>query len=61
MSGGGESHSVDELLAEMRQHLSGLQDKLQVVGTAANRSQTINEKIATMREVSESLTNYMPV
>lgn len=42
---------IDQILNDVRQHISNLQDKLQVANTAANKGQVINEKITLMKEV----------
>lgn len=62
MNMGTKSDAVDNILHEMRQHVSGLQDKLSVAGTAVSKSQTVNEKIAIMKEVcSKQVTFRIPL
>lgn len=54
MSFGGSSDAVEGILQEMRQHVSGLYEKLSSADDAVNKSQTVNEKIAIMKEVWDS-------
>jgi hypothetical protein len=42
---------MDQILTEMRQHVSSLQDKLQLANSTVNKGQNVNEKIASMKEV----------
>ncbi|KAI1732009.1 SIKE family domain-containing protein [Ditylenchus destructor] len=55
---GTKSDAVDNILHEMRQHVSGLQDKLSVAGTAVSKSQTVNEKIAIMKEYQDKVSTF---
>uniref|UniRef100_A0A915DUV4 Uncharacterized protein n=2 Tax=Ditylenchus dipsaci TaxID=166011 RepID=A0A915DUV4_9BILA len=52
-NGGGDA--VDQILCDMRQHVSGLQDKLTVAGAAVTKSQTVNEKIAIMSQYQDKV------
>ncbi|KAI1725519.1 SIKE family domain-containing protein [Ditylenchus destructor] len=58
MNMGTKSDAVDNILHEMRQHVSGLQDKLSVAGTAVSKSQTVNEKIAIMKEYEDKVSTF---
>jgi hypothetical protein len=47
----GQSYDpVDDVLNDMRDHVSNLQDKLTFAGNAIGQSQGVNEKIAIMKE-----------
>ncbi|KAH7732192.1 fgfr1op2-prov protein [Aphelenchoides avenae] len=47
--------NVDNLLADMRQHVVNLQDKVEVANKAVHRGQTVNEKISIMKEYQEEV------
>lgn len=47
----GNYDAVENILADMRHHVSSLNEKLTSAGTAVNKSQIINEKILSMKEV----------
>lgn len=51
MNKNGNYNAIENMLIDMRRHVSSLQEKLSVAGVAVSKSQTVNEKILTMKEV----------
>jgi hypothetical protein len=50
--------AVDDLLTDMREHVSSLKNKLTSAGNVIGRSKNVNEKIAIMKEVFDFVKKY---
>uniref|UniRef100_A0A914HZF1 Uncharacterized protein n=1 Tax=Globodera rostochiensis TaxID=31243 RepID=A0A914HZF1_GLORO len=46
---------MDKILSDMRQHISNLQDKLQLANSAVNNGQIVNERITLMKEYQDKI------